>query len=169
VLKATPTPRAAAGLLLALGDTRFDVRAQVGQVLVAITDKNPNLVIDRETVFNAVRRELSADAEWGAGGEMRSFEHVFGLLSLVLEREPLKHALWAVLGEDAALRGTALEYLDNVVPESVRGALWAKLKVAGPTTRTARPARELIADLRTSAAVSGIRGALKRTNPKWSE
>jgi hypothetical protein len=115
-----------------------------------------------------VRRELAADGEWGGDGENRSLEHVFGLLSLVLEREPLKHALWAVRGEDAALRGTALEYLDNVVPESVRGVLWARLKVAGPTTRSARPARELIADLRTSATVSGIRGALRRTGPRWN-
>jgi hypothetical protein len=168
VLKATPTPRAVEGLLLALADPRFDVRVQVSQVLVAITDKNPSLAIDRETVFAAVQRELAADGDWGGEAETRSFEHVFGLLSLVLEREPLKHALWAVRGEDAALRGTALEYLDNVVPESVRGALWARLKVAGPTTRSARPARELIADLRTSAAVSGIRGALRRTGPKWS-
>jgi AAA family ATP:ADP antiporter len=168
VLKATATPRAVDGLVLALADPRFDVRAQVGQVLVAITDKNPTLVVDRETVFAAVRRELAADGEWGGDGENRSLEHVFGLLSLVLEREPLKHALWAVRGEDAALRGTALEYLDNVVPESVRGVLWARLKVAGPTTRSARPARELIADLRTSATVSGIRGALRRTGPRWN-
>jgi hypothetical protein len=166
VLKATPTPRAVAGLLQALGDARFDVRAQVGQVLVAITDKNPSLDLGHEAVFAAVRRELAADEQWGAEGEMRGFEHVFGLLSLVLEREPLKHALWAVQGDDPALRGTALEYLDNVVPESVRGALWARLKVAGPTTRSARPARELIADLRSNAAVSGIRGALRRSGPK---
>jgi ATP:ADP antiporter, AAA family len=166
VLKASPTPRAVDGLLLALSDARFDVRAQVGQVLVALTEKNPSLVVDREAVYTAVRRELAAEGEWGSDGEARGFDYVFGLLSLVLEREPLKHALWAVRGEDPALRGTALEYLDNVVPESVRGALWARLKVAGPTARTARPARELIADLRTSAAVNGIRGALRRSGPK---
>jgi hypothetical protein len=166
VLKASPTPRAVEGLLLALADPRFDVRSQVGHALVALTEKNPSLPVDRETVFAAVRRELSADGEWGGDGETHAFEHVFGLLSLVLEREPLKHALWAVRGEDPALRGTALEYLDNVLPESVRGALWSRLKVAGPTTRTARPARELIADLRTSAAVSGIRGALRRGGPR---
>ncbi len=166
VLKASPTPRAIEGLLLALSDPRFDVRSQVGQALVALTEKNPSLVVDRESVFAAVRRDLTADSEWGGTGETRALEHVFGLLSLVLEREPLKHSLWAVRGEDATLRGTALEYLDNVVPESVRGALWSRLKVAGPTARTARPARELIADLRTSAAVSGIRGALRRSGPK---
>jgi hypothetical protein len=166
VLKASPTPRAVEGLVLALSDSRFDVRAQVGQALVAITEKNPSLAVDREAIFTAVRRELAAEGEWGGDGESRGFQHVFGLLSLVLEREPLKHALWAVQGDDAALRGTALEYLDNVLPESVRGALWARLKVSGPTARTTRPARELIADLRTSASVSGIRGALRRSGPK---
>ncbi len=167
VLKACPTPRAVQGLLLALADPRFDVRAQCGQALVALTEKDPGLTIDRETVFAAVRQELATEgAGWGADGETRAFEHVFALLSLVLEREPLKIALWAVRGEDPALRGTALEYLDNVLPESVRGALWSRLRVSAPTARSARPARELIADLRSSAAVSGIRGALRRGGAK---
>src|SRR5262245_11947195 len=166
VLKASPTPRAVEGLLLALSDARFDVRSQVGLALVSLTEKNPGLSVAEEPVYTAVRRELAADGQWSGGEETRALEHVFALLSLVLEREPLKHALWAVRGEDVALRGTALEYLDNVLPESVRGGLWPRLKVAGPTARTARPARELIADLRTSAAVSGIRGALRRSGPK---
>ncbi len=167
VLKACPTPRAVEGLLLALADPRFDVRAQSGQVLAVLTEKNPALNVDPEAVFAAARRELAAGAaDWGADGQSRGFEHVFTLLSLVLEREPLKIALWAVRGEDPALRGTALEYLDNVLPESVRTALWSRLGVTATTARSARPARELIADLRSSAAVSGIRGALRRGGAK---
>ena len=80
VLKASPTPRAVQGLVLALSDARFDVRAQVGQALVALTDKNPSLVVDREAIYTAVRRELAAEGEWGGDGEARGFEHVFGLL-----------------------------------------------------------------------------------------
>jgi hypothetical protein len=166
VLKACPTPRAVEGLLLGLSDPRFDVRAQCGQVLATLTEKNPSLTVDREAVFAAVHRELAAGADAWVDEEGRRFEHVFALLSLVLEGEPLKIALWAVRGEDPALRGTALEYLDNVLPESVRSALWPRLGVAAPPTRSARPARELIADLRSSAAVSGIRGALRRRGAK---
>ena len=167
VLKACPTPRAVEGLLLALGDSRFDVRSQAGQVLAVLTEKHPALAVDRDAVFAAVHRELqTGGAEWGPAGEGRGVEHVFTLLSLVLEREPLKIALWAVRGEDHALRGTALEYLDNVLPESLRLTLWSRLGVSAPTARSARPARELIADLRSSAAVSGIRGALRRGGAK---
>ncbi|HEY7514172.1 MAG TPA: hypothetical protein VIC87_06825, partial [Vicinamibacteria bacterium] len=100
VLKASPTPRAVEGLVLALSDARFEVRSQVGQALVALTEKNPSLQVDGEAVFAAVRRELAADAEWEGDAQTRAFEHVFALLSLVLEREPLKHSLWAVRGED---------------------------------------------------------------------
>jgi len=167
VLKACPTPRAVEGLLLGLSDPRFDVRAQCGQALAALTEHNPSLEVSRAVVFEAAGRELRAGAaDWGEEGASRGLEHVFALLSLVLEREPLKIALWAVRGDEAALRGTALEYLENVVPETVRDALWPRLGVARRGDRSARPVRELIADLRASAAVSGLRGALRRRVPR---
>ena len=57
----------------------------------------------------------------------RGLAHVFTLLSLAVEREPLQIAYWAVLGADPGLRGTALEYLENVLPDDVRRALWPYL------------------------------------------
>jgi len=169
VLKACPAPRAIEGLLLALADPSFDVRVQSGQALAFLAGKNPGLDVDREVVFAVVRRELAMEAgAWGDDGETRGLEHVFALLSLVLEPEPLDIAFWAVRGEDAVLRGTALEYLDNVLPESVRGRLFSRLGVSAPTARSARSAPELVADLRSSAAVSGIRGALRRGGARRS-
>jgi hypothetical protein len=163
VLKACPTSRAVEGLLLGLGDPRLDVRAQCGQALVALTERNPALEVPRPLVFEAVGRELAKGYADAAEEDLpRRLDHVFALLSLVLEREPLKIALWAVRGDEAALRGTALEYLENVLPEPIRDALWPRLGVARTGARSARPVRELIADLRASAAVSGIRGALRR-------
>jgi hypothetical protein len=65
---------------------------------------------------------------------------VFTLLSLAVEREPLQIAYWALLGADAAMRGTALEYLENVLPDDVRRALWARLgaQAAASSPRRAR-------------------------------
>ena len=49
-----------------------------------------------------------------------SVEHAIVLLSLVLEREPLSLAYRALRSGDDALRGTALEYFENVLPETLR-------------------------------------------------
>ena len=43
-------------------------------------------------------------------------EHVFNLLALVLEREPVHIAARAFDSDDMYLRGTALEYLETVLP-----------------------------------------------------
>src|SRR5262249_50419528 len=167
VLKACPTSRAVEGLLLGLGDGRFDVRAQCGQALVALIERNPALEVSPPVVFEAVGRELGAGYADAEERDLpRRLEHVFALLSLVLEGEPLKIALWAVRGEEVALRGTALEYLENVLPEPGREPPGPRLGVARTGAPSARPVRELIADLRASATVSGLRGALRRRSPR---
>jgi ATP/ADP translocase len=146
VLRGTATQRAANGLLQALADPELEVRRQCALTLARITEREPSLVIPRSAVFAAALRELEVGPDgWGedgdgAGGEEalpegerpqtraeRGLAHVFTLLSLAVPREPLQIAYWALLGADASLRGTALEYLENVLPEDVRRALWPHL------------------------------------------
>ncbi len=124
----------------------------------------------REKVIEAIRRELdsekrildgtnaqfeddpSDDAEsWLLEGLMRdrvtrSLEHVFTILSLHLEREPLRMAFRALYHQDTRYRGTALEYLDTVLPSEIRDILWPYLGATAPLP-TARAAHELLADL----------------------
>lgn len=64
-------------------------------------------------------------------------EHVFRLLSLSLPREPLHVAFQALHTENSYLRGTALEYLDSVLPPGVREHIWQFLE--GPEVRSAPP------------------------------
>jgi hypothetical protein len=95
-------------------------------------------------VYQAVRREVSVPtAEWrsrtleemeaGDGDEKSgtalSLDHLFTLLGLVLERRSLQPAMQALLGRNPKLRGTALEYLDNVLPADIRRRLWGHLGV----------------------------------------
>jgi hypothetical protein len=163
VLKVCATPRAVHGLLLGLGDTRLDVRAQCALALASITSRHPELGVPRADVFSAVRREVS-DAE-GAP----DLDHVFTLLSLGLEREPLQIALQALRGHDRALRGTALEYLENVLPEGVRQALWPSLGERIPPPRVPRSRQDVMNDLlSSSAAVPLSRAALRARLPLGS-
>jgi hypothetical protein len=51
--------RAVDGVLLGLEDLRFEVRFQCGRSLASIVEKNPRIRIDKERVFDVVRREVA--------------------------------------------------------------------------------------------------------------
>jgi hypothetical protein len=75
----------------------------------------------------------------------RSLQHVFSILALVFEREPMRLALTALSGDDENLRGTALEYLDEVLPSEVKASLWPYVSPskAKEKARTSGSATEL--------------------------
>jgi hypothetical protein len=171
------------GLLLGLLDPEFGVRRQCALTLASLTERAPSLVVPREVVFAAVVRDLEgAPKGWSEdhavavaenGGTdpgvrtpvERGLSHVFALLSLAVEREPLQIAYWAVLGEDQRLRGTALEYLEHVLPDDVRRALWPYLGTrAAPSAPSAhsRTRQHLVQDLLQSSESLGHSQALRR-------
>ena len=79
----------------------------------------------------------------------------------------MQTAYWALLGDDAALRGTALEYLENILPEEVSRALWPHLGVRAPAARPARPADQIAKELLRSSDTMGFsRDALKKILPR---
>jgi ATP:ADP antiporter, AAA family len=168
VLRGCPADRAAAGLVQALDDGDFEVRRQSAQALDRMIEHDAALRPPREVAFGAAIRELRRGAAaWRADvgdaatpedaspgpdappltAEERGLAHVFTLLALALDREPAQIAHRAVRGADPALRGTALEYLENVLPEDVRAALWPYLGVRARRERPARPAQEVVQEL----------------------
>jgi len=160
VLKVCFTRRAVHGLFLGLEDARLDVRAQCALALASITGRRPELSVPRSDVFAAVRRELSI------AGNGLDLDHVFTLLSLTLEREPLQIALQAMRGSDRGLRGTALEYLENVLPEGLRVALWPYLGERAPRARPSRSREDVMSELlSSSAAVPLSRAELRARLP----
>jgi AAA family ATP:ADP antiporter len=160
--------RAASGLMFGLDDPRFDVRFQSARSLAAIIEKNPLVQIDSAQIFAVVLREVAVGrGVWesrrlldGAdegnspttldefvrtrAGE--SLAHVFTLLSLVLPREPLQIAFRSLYTEDEQLQGTALEYLESVLPPAIRQRLWPFIERRA-VARSARPREELMAEL----------------------
>jgi len=146
VLRSAASPVAVLGLRLGLDDRRFDVRYQCGRALTAILEESPALAPPRDAVFDEVKRELGR----GLAGDDRRLEHVFTLLALAVPREPVQIAYRAVRSQDRALRGTALEYLENVLPEDVRSVLWPHLD-AHAREAPRRAADEVVADLMRSS------------------
>jgi hypothetical protein len=179
VLKVVRTQRAASGLLMALRDPVFEVRVQVGLALAQMQDEAA-VTIEREEVFDIVVHELtslraswdvpssavgdSADAETDSRGREsdlppagdglhRGLAHVFAVLGLVLDREPLAIAHRALRADDAGLRGTAFEYLEVVLPPRVRDVVIPLLGTVKPLTATReRGSKELAEELLRSRA-----------------
>jgi hypothetical protein len=162
--------RAADGLMFGLDDTRFDVRFQAARSLTEILEKNGTVVIDSRRVFDVVEREASVGRpvwesrrlldgvsstealspldEFVRDRAGTSLAHVFTLLALVLPPEPLRIAFRGLHTDDPNLRGTALEYLEGVLPPNIREPLWPFLEDPRKGRGTSsRPRDEILADL----------------------
>jgi hypothetical protein len=166
VLSQCVTQHAAEGLLRGLDDERFEVRYACGRALMKLTP-NSGIRIRMDCVITAVEREVKRtkagwesqaldDEEEFEGPCLsdrllhdridRGMEHVFNILGLHLDAASLRTAFIALHTEDAQLRGTALEYLDTVLPAEIRDLVWPVLGEARPM-RPARPAAEILADI----------------------
>jgi hypothetical protein len=148
-----PQQRAVDGLLQGLEDVRFEVRFQCGRALAYLLCEHPDhdkLSVSPEVVHRALQRETHVDRKVWEGrrlldeqqvhggkqsGEFsffdefvryrsnRSIEHLFNLLALVEAPEPLRIAYQGLYTEDPQLRGTALEYLESILPARISAAL----------------------------------------------
>lgn len=149
VLEVSHNPRSIAGLLSGLEDEHFNIRYSSARALARMKERDNEIFIDQQLVFDAVEREASVgrhdwrdrgldveidlpvDMSSGASGNdprmEYSLEHVFTLLSLSLDRDALMLSRQALASSDRNLRGTALEYLENVLPEKVKSKLWPHL------------------------------------------
>lgn len=106
---------------------------------------------------NALRPSGSPPPDQGTADDdlHRGLAHVFTILGLVLEREPLSIAYRAMRSEDAGLRGTAYEYLEVVLPSRVRDVLVPLLGDVKPTAKIRERGSKELADelLRSSASL----------------
>jgi hypothetical protein len=147
VLRGVPSQRAADGLLLGMRDERAELRERCAQALARLQSQVPALVVPRQTLLEMAAREASR-----AGESARRLDHVFTLLSLALDRGAIEIARRALRSGDEALRGTALEYLDNVLPAAVRGPVWPLLGEPVQKARSGRTPDELRDELLRSTA-----------------
>ena len=173
VFSVAVSQRAGDGLLLALDDPRFDVRFQVARSLVAIVESNPKVHLSADKVYRVVQAELAVGRpvwesrrlldgfvsespldEYVRDRAGQSLAHVFTLLSLVLPRQPLNIAFRSLTSGDRQLQGTALEYLENVLPAGVKQALWPYLMPSGELVDAQEHGRTIASLLQSSASVT---------------
>ncbi|MEM6730733.1 MAG: hypothetical protein AAF658_04215, partial [Myxococcota bacterium] len=180
-----------AGLIAGLGDKRFEVRYQCGRALARIHHRQPEIAFDEQEICDAVLREVAVDRrvweshrlldrledseadgtewlnEYLADRTGRGLEHVFTLLALILPGEPLRIAFRGLHTSDARLRGTALVYLESVLPESVREHLWPFIDREQPDTSTTPRDREALLEelMRSNAAIEASIAGLAPSKP----
>lgn len=166
ILAANPSQRAADGLFEALTDGRFEVRYAAGRALMRMLERHPHIELVREEIVALILSEIDQEQQFvemldddDLDGEAlapldvvardrvsRGLEHLFNLLAMLLGSEAVRICFRALHQEDARSRGTALEYLQTVLPVELRDALWPLL---GEETAilSVRPAAEVLGDL----------------------
>jgi hypothetical protein len=173
VFSVCSSQRAADGLVQGLEDLRFEVRVQCGRSLKAIVERNLRIRIDAALVSAVVLREVAVsrrvwesrrlvDEGTAAGDERtpldvlvgeranRALAHVFTLLELILPADPLRIAFRGLHTTDKTLQGTALEYLEHVLPREIRDRLWPFLEAGPESTLPGRSREEILEDLMRS-------------------
>jgi hypothetical protein len=129
--------------------------------LAQILARNTRVRIDAARVFDVVRREMAVGRPVWTSRQLlqslkgdqqatfvdefledragKSLAHVFTLLSLVLPAAPLQLAYRALHTDNSNLRGTALEYLDAVLPPDINARMRDALgeEPRPPSQRTA--------------------------------
>ena len=169
ILAVRPSQEVVQALLQGLRDTRFEVRFQCGLALSRIRTSHPQLAVSQQQIFDIVLQEVTVERgiwesrrlldELQQGEDSpivdqlirnrtdRSLEHVFTVLSLVLPREPLKIAFMGLHTDDDALKGTALEYLESVLPPDIRTKMWPFLEVEPTRHKQTRSREEILESL----------------------
>jgi hypothetical protein len=145
VLKSCASSLARDGLVQALASPHFEVRLRSGRALLTLTDDHPELTVPPAVALASLERELVGP------DEPSNREHVFNLLVLALERRPARIAVRAFEAGDQYVRGTALEYLETVLPPALFVAL--KPRVAGAATSV--PPRRGAAEVRAELLDAG--------------
>ena len=164
-----PTEDAARGLVRAMADERFEVRYECARALLEDhAAQEPRIVVSSGAGHRARQERGRCSArksgrarrhprlDDGGGSEPpalidrllrdrldRSLEHVFTLLALQLDRVSLRLAFKALHEKDERLRGTALEYLETVLPDEMRDDVWPFLGEERPM-RPRRPVAEIL-------------------------
>ena len=132
------------GLVAHLLDERFEVRTRCAKALEKILTRHPEYRPDQDAMVEVVRRELISTRKFSRSGlesgmkldkairdrAARSVEHIFTVLGLVLPRRSLQLAFRALQTEEGKLSGMALEYLDSILPQSLREELTAFFEAA---------------------------------------
>ena len=158
VLRALRGARVVSALTRALSADALEVRYRAALALREVTQEERELAPDAKELFTLALKEV----ERGPLSREAS-DHVFALLALCITRGSLELVRQGLKTEDSKLRGTALEYLESLLPEAVRGPLVQALaQRPGPRQGEPRSETQLLDELKRSIRADFSPQALAR-------
>lgn len=149
--------RAAEGMLAALRTEPTSIRFRASHYLAEMIENCPQLTFDNERVFEEARFALSQPPSTFDGAELlddgedddgdvatsakQTLQHVFAILRCGdLDRDALRHALGVLMKGSRDQQGTAVEYLDELLPGDIRDLIfewWESSDSDGPRSHDA--------------------------------
>jgi len=147
VLRNARGERVVHSLLGALSCTAIEVRYRAALALLEVIRDDRQFLPEPARVYALVLDEVARGPL-----DRATIDHVFALLALTLQRGSLELARQGVLSEDRKLRGTALEYLESLLPETIRSPLVTALaEHSGPRELAEKQLNlDLVGELRRS-------------------
>jgi predicted MFS family arabinose efflux permease len=141
--------RAMQGLTLGLLDRELDVRFRCAEALARIKTNHPQLSIDFEAIWRVVYREIALFSGSGFKSTqgVEPLRYLFCLLGIVFGPSVMDICYESLQVEDPNIRGTALEYLENQLPQNVRNSLWPVIAAGHVAKKSDRPSQEIMHDL----------------------
>lgn len=141
--------RAAQGLTIGLEDRAVDVRFRCAEALARIKTNHAQLPIDEEAVWRTIYREISYFSSSGfkTVQGVDPLRYLFILFGIIFGPSVMDVCFEALKADDPATRGTALEYLENQLPQNVRTPLWPLIASGYTETRSDRSLQEITHDL----------------------
>ncbi|MCZ6829334.1 MAG: hypothetical protein O7F73_07060 [Gammaproteobacteria bacterium] len=196
LLGGIPIQRCANGLLEFLDTDDLELRLRAASSLLRIRRANPELQIPRQRIFDLVgleagycrrtwftqasldpRINATPPVETGVGRRViQGVTYIFTLLLTVLEQQPTILAVRALAQSSAAQRGTAVEYIENVLPAHLLrelrpllldtrlalGKVSARSDILAELSRSRQSQADELAELR--AHIDTLRGKRRSTD-----
>jgi predicted MFS family arabinose efflux permease len=141
--------RAVQGLILGLQDREVDVRFRCAEALARIKTNYPHLTVDTEAIWRIVYRELAyfSGSGFKSTQGVEPLRYLFILFGIIFGLSLMNICYESLQAEDQTIRGTALEYLDNQLPQNVRATLWPIIASGHIKPKSDRPLQEIMDDL----------------------
>jgi hypothetical protein len=157
ILAQSDSPLAVHGLSAGLDDADWNVRFRCAQGLEIMRRAHPHLQANEQLLLNRAAREARALA--GAGpdalddaGPSKRLDLLFLLFGALYEPETLELCRRALQSDDRALRGTALEYLENRLPADIWALLQPSVAPGQVKSQKKRNLQQAAQDLLSAAA-----------------
>jgi hypothetical protein len=131
ILSGVADRRALTGLWLGLDDPDFGIRQACADGAMRVVERRGELAPPKEAVHGQIERALLAQGA-DAVPAPRRVELVFNLLALLHGRETMRSTLTGVRSGSPAMRGTALELVESLLPPRLGQQVLALIEEADP-------------------------------------